>query len=164
MTTDAIGEERDKLEDLISEMQSLKDDCDEAYEALESARDATQSAGVASMHSKPIRFFGRPVVLACDGRCDKAWGISVRPREHFDPDEPDDYAFLADDELGKAPDAPGTFEGGDSKPAGPHAMNRWCARECERSTLTDAGQSIVLADFSRRVFNQPSKHQCEEES
>lgn len=36
----AIGKERDKLDDLISELANLKDDCDQAYDLLEEARDA----------------------------------------------------------------------------------------------------------------------------
>lgn len=37
---EAVGKERDKLDDLIGELQSLKEDCDEAYDALQTARDA----------------------------------------------------------------------------------------------------------------------------
>jgi septal ring factor EnvC (AmiA/AmiB activator) len=37
---DAIGKERDKLDDLIGELQSLKEDCVEAHDALQTARDA----------------------------------------------------------------------------------------------------------------------------
>lgn len=42
---------------------------------------------------KRILFCGRQQILACDGRCDKAWGINGRPRHYFgDPDEdPDDF-------------------------------------------------------------------------
>lgn len=36
----AIGIERDKLDDLISEASALLDDCDEARENLQRARDA----------------------------------------------------------------------------------------------------------------------------
>jgi uncharacterized coiled-coil protein SlyX len=36
----AIGKQRDKLGDLISELESLKQDCDEAYDAMQSAVDA----------------------------------------------------------------------------------------------------------------------------
>ena len=32
--------ERDKLDELISELQSLRDDCEEAFDALQTARDA----------------------------------------------------------------------------------------------------------------------------
>jgi len=35
-----VAAERDKLDELISEMQSLRDDCDDAYNALQDARDA----------------------------------------------------------------------------------------------------------------------------
>lgn len=37
---EAVGLERDKLDDLIGELQTLKEDCDEAYDALQTARDA----------------------------------------------------------------------------------------------------------------------------
>lgn len=37
---EAVGLERDKLDDLIGDLQTLKEDCDEAYDALQTARDA----------------------------------------------------------------------------------------------------------------------------
>jgi septal ring factor EnvC (AmiA/AmiB activator) len=37
---EAVGKERDKLDDLISDLQSLKEDCEEAHDALQAARDA----------------------------------------------------------------------------------------------------------------------------
>ena len=37
---EAVGNERDKLDELISELQSLRDDCEEAFDALQTARDA----------------------------------------------------------------------------------------------------------------------------
>lgn len=77
--------------------------------------------------------FGRKIVLACDGKCEKAWGRNTRPRRTDDE-------YLADDELGIAPADPGTYEGEDSKPAA-QQHNRWCFRECERST------SCSLTDF-----------------
>lgn len=96
--------------------------------------------------------------MACDGQCRKAWGINGRPHEDFDPADPDDYAFLADSELGDAPKNPGTYEFGEAKPAGPHEMNRWCARECERARTGHPDDDIELPDFSVRRFNQPWKH------
>ncbi len=36
----AVGKERDKLDDLIGELEHLKDNCRTAYEDLEHARDA----------------------------------------------------------------------------------------------------------------------------
>lgn len=87
------------------------------------------------MISKVIMYFGRQAVLACDARCDKAWGINARPRVQLS-DDPNDYAFRADHELGTAPVDPGTYEGGHAKPASPERrLNKWCARECERSIL-----------------------------
>jgi hypothetical protein len=108
---------------------------------------------------KQILFFGHHCVLACDANCEKAWGINHRPRILFNPPDPDDYAFLADGELGTAPVDPGTYEGHQAKPTNPlEVLNKWCARECERSTIVDAGKTIILSDFSKRVYNQPCKH------
>ncbi len=36
----AVAKERDKLDELISELGDLREDCDEAWENLQSARDA----------------------------------------------------------------------------------------------------------------------------
>ncbi len=88
--------------------------------------------------------------LSCDYRCDKAWGVSQRPRVQINEADLDDFAFLSDDELGVAPVNPGTYEGGHGKPRnGVH--NKWCYRECERSYLAPSEKP----DFSRRVYNKP---------
>lgn len=110
------------------------------------------------MHTKSITFMGQPAVLACDGNCGKAWGINHRPKLELSED-PDDVAFLADDEAGEAPTFPGTYEGGCGKPRNPAGMNKWCARECERSTLAPTEGALKLPDYSRRLFNQPWKHE-----
>jgi hypothetical protein len=96
------------------------------------------------MLSKSSFWFG---TLTCDGNCAKAWGINTRPRTQFS-DDPDDYEFHADGELGDAPTNPGTYEGGEGK--APLSLNKWCARECERSTIGNKR----LPDFSRRVYNK----------
>jgi len=57
---------------------------------------------------KEITWFGRKVILACDEKCNKAWGINCRP------ENPANY--LSDDELEEAPIDPGTYEGGHAKP------------------------------------------------
>jgi hypothetical protein len=95
-----------------------------------------------------IQFCGKHVFLVCDGRCLKAWGLDNRPTAQLSTDE-DDIEWLADDELGDAPEDPGTIENADRKPlmGGPH--NRWCARECERSRIVD------VRDYSKRVKNMP---------
>lgn len=111
---------------------------------------------------------GHPMALGCDARCDKAWGISNRPQVQLSDDD-DDIAYLADDEVGTAPTDPGTYEGGHAKPRTPEdRLNKWCARECERSASSDPflvqrdpGRYSLIAtlpDFSRRRFNQPWKH------
>lgn len=109
------------------------------------------------MHTKTIRWFGRQMVLACDGNCGKAWGISERPKVGLS-DDPDDVAYLADGELGNAPADPGTYEGGCSKPNSHAAMNKWCARECERSDMALTVDALRLPNFTERLLNQPWKH------
>lgn len=117
------------------------------------------------MIATPILFFGNDrVTLICDARCDKAWGINSRPRIEFDPDEPDDMAYKADDELGQAPACPGTWEGSDGKPkTDDERHNKWCARECERSCIVDPGEDFELPDFSERSYNMPWLHEGEDE-
>lgn len=84
--------------------------------------------------AKAIVYCGNRIVLVCDGQCHKAWGINNRPKIQLDPDNEDDVIWLADDELGEAPIDPGIYEGGEAKPTYPDArLNKWCARECERS-------------------------------
>ncbi|GAA0271067.1 hypothetical protein LNAOJCKE_0893 [Methylorubrum aminovorans] len=113
------------------------------------------------MIARQIVYFGQPAVVICDAKCGKAWGINCRPRVTLS-DDPDDYAYLADDELGEAPSDPGTYEGGDAKPTEPsERLNRWCVRECERCAMSKPGkatETIAARDFSRRDFNQPWKH------
>jgi hypothetical protein len=111
-----------------------------------------------SVYVKPILWFERHVVLACDGQYNKAWSISNRPNIEFDPSEPDDVAWLADGELGEAPAEPGTWEGGHGKPSDPSGMNKWCARECERSEIAEPCHALNLPDFAARRYNQPWKH------
>ena len=116
---------------------------------------------MSTVYVSAIIFCGRATALACDGRCDKAWGITARPSVPLSTD-PDDFAWLADDELGTAPADPGVSEGGDSKPwrfaDTPEDIgrrhNRWCARECERSVLHERGL-LALPDFTGRRRNKP---------
>jgi len=105
------------------------------------------------MLAKSILFLGQPRVLVCDGRCNKAWGIDGRPKHHFSKDV-DDYVFLGDALLGTAPGPGATVtieEGGDPKPSDvwldekdAPRMNRWCARQCERSRLI----AVTLPDMN----------------
>ena len=113
------------------------------------------------MFSKLINWFDKPSVVACDGKCGKAWGINTRQKMHLDSSDPDDYYFFSDGELGEAPARPQTSEGGDMKPVGATSgadMNKWCTRECCRSVIVRAGEPVVLTDFSHRLYNQPDKH------
>lgn len=89
------------------------------------------------MPMREVIMFGTRRVAFCDGLCSKAWGINNRPRRQLSEHE-DDYVFLGDDELGEAPSDPGTYEGGDAKPTPPvERLNKWCVRECERSSVED---------------------------
>ncbi len=99
------------------------------------------------IHQKQINYFGKPCILACDRQCHKAWGNTNRPKLLLDPDDPDDYAFLPDGDLLEAPTDPGTYEGGHAKPTDGE-LNKWCARECERSVIVEVGESIELPGFS----------------
>ena len=68
-----------------------------------------------------VIFFGSPVTIICDGKCEEAFGINWRGEKTI-----------------PAPDDPGTYEGGHGKPARPYPPdrhNKWCARECERSRI-----------------------------
>lgn len=110
-----------------------------------------------------IVYCGQAATIACDAKCEKAWGINTRPRHYFVGEEkdPDDYAFLADGELGEAPKDPGTYEGGDAKPTKrDQRLNRWCARECERCEITPPGRpeaKLEFHDFSKRLANKPGR-------
>ena len=108
--------------------------------------------------ARRITYFDQPAIVDCDRNCRKAWGINARPRTQLSADD-DDYAFLADDELSDAPADPGTYEGGHGKPRSPdHFPNKWCVRECERCEMVRPGEDLILPDFTKRVYNQPSKH------
>lgn len=112
---------------------------------------------------KLITFVGQTAKVACDGNCSKAWGGSERPRVQLS-NNVDDFAWLADGELGEAPRDPGTYEGIDmeGKPTrvtGPDDLNRWCVRECERMSMSSPGtwrQPLPVRDFSQRLYNIPS--------
>jgi len=125
---------------------------------------------------KRIVFFGKDCVLACDGKCRKAWGINGRPELFFieegaspralrggeEPPDWDDHVDVADGMLGDAPADPGTSEGGHGKPCAdemtdPARMNKWCARECERSVVVGVGEPIALPDMERPTPNMPKR-------
>jgi hypothetical protein len=119
-----------------------------------------QAASVALR--REILFFGRRVILACDAKCTKAWGINSRPSILLDAMNPDDYVWMADDELERAPVDPGTYEFTDGKPRRKlDRLNRWCARECERSRMVPVGAPITLRDFSKRIYNIPRPHRSD---
>jgi len=115
---------------------------------------------------KQIIFFGQSAMITCDGRCEKAWGIGSRPSVQLSELE-DAFEWLSDTELGIAPIDPGTYEGSDGKPTHDgEQLNRWCARECERSsidrrTIGNTVRNIVLRDFNRRVCNFHSRRKEE---
>lgn len=113
------------------------------------------------MISTSIIFFNDLCLVSCDGKCDKAWGISNRPKIQLSDDE-DDFEYRSDSELAPAPSHPGTWEGGEGKPndrLNPEFKhNKWCVRECERSTITSFSERIILPDFSNRIRNIPQEN------
>lgn len=116
------------------------------------------------MLKKEIIYFGKKAVVACDGKCEKAWGINSRQKVQLDEANEDDWCYLSDEELDIAPTDPGTYEGGDAKPVSKEErLNKWCSRECERCFLSSPGEydkPISLTDlpnFNKRVFNIPRK-------
>ena len=108
-----------------------------------------------------VFYFGQRVKVSCDRRCEKAWGINNRPRVQLSDDE-DDFAYFADGELGLAPVDPGTYEGGDAKPAcADEFPNRWCVRDCERCAMSAPGEAeaeLPVRSFETEVYNQPWKY------
>lgn len=109
------------------------------------------------MLKKEIIWFGKNAVLCCDGKCNKAWGMNNRPKNQLSDNE-DDYEYLADHELDDAPVDPGTYECDHAKPTvvglGLRArLNKWCARECERSVIAVGDEAIKLPDLSKRYPN-----------
>jgi len=111
------------------------------------------------MIQKNITYCGQRIIVACDEKCNKAWGMNSRPKEYFDENNEDDYTYLSDDELGEAPIDPGTYEGFEmaGKPeTKEERLNKWCVRECERSYRGEL--PIELKDFSKRIYNIPSLH------
>lgn len=103
-----------------------------------------------------IQYFGKPMKVNCDGKCHKAWGINSRPKEQLSDDE-DDYVFLADGELGEAPNDPRIYEGRDGKPESVDEFpNKWCVRECERCAKSQHGEwmnELKIKQFDSRVYN-----------
>jgi hypothetical protein len=105
------------------------------------------------MLTKKIVFFGKNAIIGCDGQCSKAWGINTRPKIK----ENGTTYFQSDEELGIAPINPGTYEGGCAKPVDSmDYLNKWCCRECERSSINEYGtepieENLILPDFSVQV-------------
>jgi hypothetical protein len=110
------------------------------------------------MINKEIIYCGQKAIIACDEKCEKAWGIHSRPKIQLS-DDSDDYIYLSDSELGEAPINPGTCEMGYAKPKyEEERLNRWCCRECERCYISmpnEFDKPIVLKDFSEKVYNIP---------
>lgn len=105
------------------------------------------------MICKPILYFGKNVILVCDAQCNKAWGNNNRPFVRLSQRQ-DDIEWLSDEELSEAPANPGTYEGDEAKPTySEERLNKWCARECERSRIVDPCEDFKLHDWTKRVQN-----------
>jgi hypothetical protein len=115
------------------------------------------------MLTKKIRYQGDSLTAVCDEKCNKAWGNNLRP-EIILSDDLDDYAYLADTELGDAPIDPGTRVGKVAKPLEPYdRMNKWCIGECERCKLFEKGAEIELDDFNQRFYNYEPHYRDQDE-
>jgi hypothetical protein len=101
--------------------------------------------------------YGKDLLLACDGMCEKAWGLNGRPRRVLS-DNPDDYEFFSDRELGDAPSDPGTYEGGCGKPSR-RVHNKWCFRECERSVSMERHSASVRNIFTYADAQEPESNE-----
>ena len=111
------------------------------------------------MYVKGILFFGQATALACDGKCHKAWGLSSRPQNQLSEDD-DDFEWLSDLELGEAPLDPGSYEGGCAKPLpDEEKLNKWCARECERSVMVKTNEFAKFDNFDKRLANLKSRQE-----
>lgn len=111
--------------------------------------------------NKKVVYLNKPVIVSCDENCNKAWGIRLRPKETLSND-PSDYVYLSDGELGDAPVNPGTIIHGELKPLdNDQKLNKWCVKECERCIIVEEeeGKEFSYPDFSKRIFNNPYKHQ-----
>lgn len=108
-----------------------------------------------------ITYFMQPAKVKCDGNCGKAWGVNNRSRIQLSEDDDEDFAWLADSELGEAPIDPGTYEGGVAKPLSAKEFpTKWCVRECERCSMSSpdkVNEPLALKDFSHRVCNYRNK-------
>lgn len=108
-----------------------------------------------------IQFCGAPMKIACDEKCHKAWGMNERPKIQLSDNE-DDYCYLADGELGTAPESSPHLCCDEDKPRGKSEIpNKWCANECERCAMSEYGRSaepLALTDFSKRTYNMPYAH------
>ena len=83
------------------------------------------------MFSEEITYLGNRIKVTCDGICSKAWGRSLRERDN-------NHDMITDRKLGIAPADPGTYEGGEGKPASAkESPNPWCVRECERCSMQE---------------------------
>lgn len=112
-------------------------------------------------------FSGVRVRFVCDRKCTKAWGNNARPRRPIAEDEhciqrtivgsyyaEDFWEMLPDQELGEAPEKPGSYEGIDTKPLPPvDSHNRWCVRECERCQTYSPEEPMYIHNFDLPVPN-----------
>ena len=118
-----------------------------AYQSI-----AQTGSELSKMLTKAITYMGQPTLMGCDGQCNKAWG------QHGRPCTIDRQLYLADHELDIAPAHPGSEEGRDIKPSAvplsakeAASMNKWCVRECERSSLCSLGSQLVLPNLNVRT-------------
>jgi hypothetical protein len=108
-----------------------------------------------------ITVSNQPAIIKCDGKCDKAWGINEREKIKLS-DDPDDYCYLSDRELGLAPLLSTSTKRLKNKPTNKiNFPTSWCICECERSVISEPDTpygDIDVPDFNNRVYNIPNNH------
>lgn len=104
-----------------------------------------------------ITAYGKPMLIWCDEKCNKAWGVVCRPKKQLSEID-DDIFFIGDKDLPDAPEDPGTYEGGCAKPRNDaQKHNKWCFRQCERcesQESSDTAKFVTTTEADFEYLNQ----------
>ncbi len=106
-----------------------------------------------------IRVLGMSSSFSCDGNCDKAWGLKLRPKDQ-------NGLYIPDEDL---QNAPSDIKSGDfTKPQNRfQAINKWCIFECERGKIKnyDLAKSLdKSSDIEQHLLNFNSADYIHSES
>lgn len=102
------------------------------------------------------------LTISCDGKCHKAWGVNGRRLENGNirmaSSDEEDVIYLSDNDVPDVANTSQFLEGGEGKPEIIGKHNKWCMRECERSSWTKGLEDPKILDFSYEVYNMPESH------